>query len=626
MFKNVKLGLTSENCYKIYKRKLVNLLKVAKSRYYTNLFNNFKTNTKKLWRVINSITNKSCRLTKVDNLIIKNEILSKPSDISEAYNRFFVNAANDLQDRLPKFESDHKKYMGPRNPNSMELSHITVVEVAGIIKSLQNKTCRINDFSPAILKRNCHLIVIPLTQLLNQSFQQGKFPNKLKHAQVIPLYKKGARSDINNYRPISLLNIFSKIFEKAMKIKLVSFIDSNKILCSSQFGFQKKVSTEDALRLFSKNIYKQLDKSNSVLSIFIDFTKAFDTVPHRILLNKLEHYGIRGPVKEWFEDYLSKRFQTTIFEGHESSSLNSTCGVPQGSVLGPILFLLFINDLPNVSKLLFTLLFADDATMSVCGKDPNLLIRIANNELQIFYIWCISNKLTVNTLKTFFILFSNKRQSNLPPLVIKSNLTYEIIKQVDSTKFLGVYYDFDMSFKSHIRHLSQRLARTAALLYRVKSIMPEFVLRNMYHAHVLSVLSYCNIIWSNTFPTHLDSLIKLQKRIIRTITNSDFIAHTHPLFKQLKILDIEKLRKFHLGIYFYRNKNSLLNNRPHHHYPTRSRNRMRPQRHSTTLFEKSFMYQANKVWNELIDNVPNVINAISLPSFKRQFKQYLLSH
>ena len=140
--------------------------------------------------------------------------------------------------------------------------------------------------------------------------------------------------------------------------------------------------------------------------------------------------------------------------------------------------------------------------MSVCGKDPNLLIRIANQELYNFYLWCIANKLTVNTLKTFFVLFSNRRHVNLIPLVMKSNYTYEVIKQVDNIKFLGVFYDHDMTFKSHINYVSQRLARTAALLNRVKAFMPEFVLKTMYHAHFISIINYCNIIWSNTYSSH----------------------------------------------------------------------------------------------------------------------------
>ena len=624
MFKNVKIGLISEEQYKIYKNKLVNLLKLAKKRYYIDLFNNFKTNTKKLWRAVNNLTNKSSRQSKIESLIVNNKILSKPSDIAEAYNSFFVSAAHELQNQLPKFETDHRKFLSRRNPRSMEFSHANISDISNIIHSLKNKKCRVNDFMPSILKRNAHLIAVPLTQLFNQSLAQGKFPTKLKHAQVIPLYKKGSKTDINNYRPISLLNVFSKIFEKAMKMKLVSFIETNKILTKSQYGFQKNISTQDALIQFSKNIYKQLDKSNSVLSIFIDFSKAFDTVPHDILLHKLDHYGIRGPLNAWFKDYLSNRSQNCVVENHESSSLCNTLGVPQGSVLGPLLFLLFINDLPNVSKLLYTLLFADDATMSVCGKNPNQLIRIANHELYHFYLWCIANKLTVNTLKTFFVLFSNRRHSNLIPLVIKSNFTYQLIKQADKIKFLGVFYDQDMTFKSHINYLSQRLARTAALLNRVKEFMPEFVLKNMYYAHFLSVLNYCNLIWCNTFSSHLDSLIKIQKKVIRSITNSEYLAHTYPLFQRLQLLDIDRLRKFHLATYFFKNKNLLAFRNPHQ-YQTRNRDRPRPERHHTTLYEKSFMYQATIVWNGLLNHGPNGMTTLSLPSFKRHLKQYLLS-
>ena len=180
-----------------------------------------------------------------------------------------------------------------------------------------------------------------------------------------------------------------------------------------------------------------------------------------------------------------------------------------------------------------------------------------------------------------------------------------------------------MSFKSHVNNLSLRLSRISALIYRVKNIMPTFVLKSMYHAHVTSILNYCNIIWSNTYNTHLDPLIKSQKRIIRLLTNSDFLAHTAPLFQQLKLLNIEELRKYCLAIYFYKNQHSLLPSlQGHHHYDTRNRDRPRPIHHTKTIFQKSFIYQAPIVWNELLDRAPIVTNSATLTIFKRKLKQY----
>ena len=627
MFKKFKIGMISEQCYKTYKNRLLNILRMAKKNYYTQLFNNFRTNSRKLWQAINSLNGKNSSKTKIENLIIHGDVLKNPTEISEAFNNYFVNVGSDLERNLPNSSTDPLSYLPNRNPSNMPVPLASITDISTAIKSLKSKSCRVDDFSPVILKRNCHLIASPLTDLFNQSVLQGKFPTKLKIAKVLPLYKKGSKCDLNNYRPISLLNIFSKVFEKIMKKKLIDFIDSCKILSPHQYGFQKGINTEDALTQFSKNIYRQLDNSNTVLSIFIDFSKAFDTVPHNILLRKLEHYGIRGSVHRWFLDYLSHRQQSTCFENSVSSSKRTTLGVPQGSVLGPLLFLLFINDLPNVSKLLSTILFADDATLPVCGKKPELLIRIANNELYKFYLWCVSNRLTVNTLKTFFVLFSNRCTGTvLPPLVIKSNYNYDPIVQVDSIKFLGVFYDSNMSFKSHINYLSLRLSRIAALLYRVKSFVPDFVLKTIYQAHFMSIISYCNLIWSNTYSSHLDPIIKLQKRVIRLITNSDYLAHTYPLFKQLKLLNIMNFRKYNLAIYFFKNRATLLPHlRHHHHYHTRNRNRPIPEHHHRTIFEKSFVYQAPIIWNELLNHNPNFADINSLNLFKRRTKQYLLS-
>ena len=272
-------------------------------------------------------------------------------------------------------------------------------------------------------------------------------------------------------------------------------------------------------------------------------------------------------------------------------------------------------------------MFADDSTLSLTGKNPKQLIELGNIELQKFHMWCTANRLSVNTSKTFYILFSNRHVPDLPPLTIKSNQTYEIINRVENIKFLGVFHDEKMNFNAHVTYLSQRLSRIAALLYQVRDLMPEFVLKKMYDAHVSSHLNYCNLVWANTFPTHIDPLVKAQKRIVRIITRSEFLAHTAPLFDITKMLTIEKLRKLSLGKYCFTNIDILTDNlNVHHEYNTRHRNRIRAQAHNHSLFERSFIYQGPRIWNEIQENCPNIINSASLTIFKRKYKSYLLSH
>ena len=503
----------------------------------------------------------------------------------------------------------------------------TINDIVCIIKSLRSKSCSIDDFAPSIIKQNAYLLAQPIRSIFLQSISEGSFPELLKKANIIPLYKKGSKSDVNNYRPIALLNVFSKIMEKIMKKYLVDYINTNNIISQSQYGFQKGKSTQDALLKFSELIHKNLDKSNSVLSVFIDFSKAFDTVPHELLLKKLDHYGIRNNLHKWFTSYLSERTQDVIFDKQKSRSQRMNLGVPQGSVLGPLLFLLYINDLPNVSKLFFSILFADDSTLSLVGKNPRQLIEQCNIELQKFHLWCTANRLSVNTDKTFYILFSNRIVSNLPPLTIKSNYTYDVISRVKNIKFLGVFHDEHMTFKPHITYLSQRLSRIAALLYQVRDFMPEFVLHKMYNAHVSSLINYCNPVWANTFPTHVTPLVKAQKRIVRIITKSEALAHTAPLFEHSKILTIEKVRKFSLAKFCFVNIDQLNEDlNVHHHHHTRHRNRLRPISHNHSLFERSYIYQAPSIWNEILENCPNIINAPSIASFKKKYKSYLLTH
>ena len=509
----------------------------------------------------------------------------------------------------------------PHYPNSMVMPLVTNFDTINAINSLKNKKGHIDEIPVRLIKENKEILAIPLTILFNQSVNTGTFPDRFKIGKIVPIFKSGDKSDVSNYRPISILPLFSKIFEFLMKKHLTIFLEKMKILNNNQFGFRSGMSTFDALNTFTSDLYTSLNNNKSILSIFIDFRKAFDTIQPTILLDKMSHYGIRGCINDWFRSYLINRTQYTNFESKSSTTTKINLGVPQGSLLGPVLFIIYINDIFNISNRFNTILFADDSTLYMIGDHPTELINEANNELQKFTDWCLANKLTINTNKTYFMIFS-KLLTKYYPL---PNLTMlnDSISQVYQTKFLGVFFDSNLSFKPHISNLCLKLSRTIPLLLKVRYFVPEAILKCLYYAHIYPHLNYCNPIWSNTYACHLKQLNVLHKKTIRIMTNSNYCQHTPPLFKSLNILNLTDLSKFSIGTYMFKQINTQrYNTRPLHPYPTRNQLLLQIPRHKQTLFTHSLLYLGPKIWNDIPSPIQNTQNS---STFKSNYKDYLLS-
>ena len=281
---------------------------------------------------------------------------------------------------------------------------------------------------------------------------------------MIPLFKSGERDILTNYRPVSVLPVFSKILERLMYNRILRFLDVSKILSDNQYGFRKHHSTAYALACLYDRISSAIENKEYTVGIFIDLSKAFDTIDHHILISKLEHYGVRGSALRWFESYLSGRTQYVEFNVICSESCQIKCGVPQGSILGPLLFLLHINDLCNVSKVVDFILFADDTNKFFSHKDFNLLSETLNSEMCKLTQWCRANKLSINFKKSNFMVFRPRQRRQTLDLSIQ--LDNNKIDCVKETVFLGVILDEHLSWKPHILSVSRRVSKSIGIIYK----------------------------------------------------------------------------------------------------------------------------------------------------------------
>ena len=338
--------------------------------------------------------------------------------ISEMFDDFFIGIGPSLAGKIPNQSKNNKQYLENKLLKSIFLAPVTSLEIGSIIKNLRNSAPGHDEVTASIFQLSLPFITDPLVFFLTCPCLRVFFLQNL--ANVLPLYKADDCMVFNNYRPVSILCMLSKVFEKVMYSRLIDFLEDNKILFVNQFGFRKKHSSYMALMLLIDKLTKALENGNYVIGLFLDFSKAFDTVNHYILLEKLDYYGIRGSALPLFESYLSNRQQYVTFNGVKSSCKTIKCDVPQGFIQGPLLFLLYINDLAKICKHTMPILFADDTNLFSSGKDLTVLQDIFNEELKEISIWLKVNKLSLNVKRPIIWSYHPiKGQSQISVSILK---------------------------------------------------------------------------------------------------------------------------------------------------------------------------------------------------------------
>jgi len=378
--------------YKTYRNTLKSTIQIAERDYYQKEFTLKSHDIKSTWKIINSILNSNTKTQNEITLFIDNELVSNPDEIVRHFNKFFSEIGAKLAKNVSLTNKSIYDFLPPPNPNSMVLLPTDLNEVLNILSSLECKTSAGPDEIPVtIMKKAGPFIAYPLVKIINSSLSNGIFPDRLKPAKVIPIFNNGDKTNLNNYRPISVLNSFSKVFEKVILNRILQFLKKSNFFFEDQFGFKAGHSTSMALASAEEFITQSLDKNEIPLAIFIDLSKAFDSLDHKLLLQKLAHSGIRGVALNLITSYLSGRTQSVFYNNTSSPGLPITHGVPQGSILGPLLFLCYINDLHNCSPLIKYLLFADDTTLLFSAKTIEDLFQTINLELTTVTCWFLAN-------------------------------------------------------------------------------------------------------------------------------------------------------------------------------------------------------------------------------------------
>ena len=620
--------------YKRYANKLTHLKTISKKNYFHDEINEHRSNPKKLWETLRLILPASKKHTRFSDAPTKlrheGKIVENVFDVVEKFNKYFANVGKMLADKIITTNPNHcKSYLQNRIQSSIFLNPPQSNEIFNIINSLKCKKSAKNNAVPSYFIKIAGNVLAPyLAYFYALSFEYGIFPDALKIAAVTPIYKTDDELSSSNYRPISVLPCLSKILEKLIKIRIISFLEKNHVFNPYQYGFRAKHSTTHALLDITTSLYDNLNKKILSSLVLLDLRKAFNTVSHQRLLLKLGHYGIRGIALQLLTSYLSDRMQFVNINNVCSNLERLTMGVPQGSILGPLLYIIYVNDFQYAVECT-PRLYADDTCLLIEAKTVQELQNSVNNEMIKVTNWMISNQLTINPQKSSLLII--QPTLNDPPIKFQINIDGYYVNSQNSVKYLGIYIDHYLNFKFHTEKTNSQIARATGILWRVRKYLPAKTMLSLYYTLVQPHLLYGLTVWGSTSPRSSQKQLQLlQNNAVRAIVGCRKCDHISLSYKNLNILKVHDLCKLEIASLMYLYEKSRLpttfNNKfikpsEVHQHTTRSIQELKYYipRFRLTRFQKSFTYTGVKIWN----NIEKKLKQLSYSKFRNTYKALL---
>lgn len=612
--------------FKRNRNQVVRIVKQAKRDYYAEIIDKSMHDAKKMWKAIKKLI-KNEHNEETSEILFQNKAIKNDLNIAEEFNNYFLNSIEEVVNSIPQVDFELCDFRASTTISDFRL--LSLGELYDVIYGMKRKS------SPEGLDRDLMILLWneisnPLLNMVNSSMEEGIFPDILKVATIVPIRKVSNTIKCEEYRPVNMLSSVSKIMEQVVSTQIKQYIETNKLLTVYQSGFRKSHSCETAIQGLVQEWKETMDEGLMIIVVFLDLKRAFETIDKEVLLQKLkEYYGVKGNVIKWIRSYLTERGQKVKYGTATSNERKVKYGIPQGSVLGPLLFILFINDISRIFNCAKFHLFADDTIIYLSGKNCRSTIEILNQELEKLMNWLNGNKLKINVAKTKAMMLGKKKfREELKTLKDGISIGGSEIEMVEEMKYLGLIVDCQLNFKSHVNYMCKKISSKLGVLGRCSGFISKRTRLTIFNTIVLPHFTFVGTVLYIASKSDIDRLQILQNRAMRIILKRDRYCRISVMLRELQWLDVAALAEYQVLVFIHKTvlglmpeylcRNVLTFANVHDH-GTRGRENLRLQGVSTACAHNSVFVKGAVSYNRL----PRTLKNYDVRRFKNDLRVYL---